>query len=132
MKLTEGSKKILKAKYWAGLNEYKPLDTYKIADRITTEKTKEVVEKLYAEAITVASNKDDLLPFKQLDLKKIASLTIGDDGKVFSQYLNKYTAVDHFTIPKASNETTHYNLMKQLEDYDVFVSDGEILGLFVG
>lgn len=114
-------KKILKAKYWAGLNEYKPLDTYKIADRITTEKTKEVVEKLYAEAITVASNKDDLLPFKQLDLKKIASLTIGDDGKVFSQYLNKYTAVDHFTIPKASNETTHYNLMKQLEDYDVVV-----------
>lgn len=114
-------KKILKAKYWAGLNEYKPLDTYKIADRITTEKTKEVVEKLYADAITVASNKDDLLPFKQLDLKKIASLTIGDEGKIFSQYLNKYTAVDHFTIAKAANETTHYNLMKQLEDYDVVV-----------
>ena len=114
-------KKILKAKYWAGLHEYKPLDTYKIADRITTEKTKEVVEKLYADAITVASNKDDLLPFKQLDMKKIASLTIGDEGEAFSQYLNKYTAVDHFTIPKASNETTHYNLMKQLEDYDVVV-----------
>lgn len=114
-------KKILKAKYWARLNEYKPLDTYKIADRITTEKTKEIVEKLYADAITVASNKDDLLPFKQLDMKKIASLTIGDEGKAFSQYLNKYTTVDHFTIPKASNETTHYNLMKQLEDYDVVV-----------
>lgn len=114
-------KKILKAKYWARLNEYKPLDTYKIADRITTEKTKEIVEKLYADAITVASNKDDLLPFKQLDMKKIASLTIGDEGEAFSQYLNKYTAVDHFTIPKASNETTHYNLMKQLEDYDVVV-----------
>lgn len=114
-------KKILKAKYWAGLNEYRPLDTYKIADRITTEKTKEVVEKLYADAITVASNKDDLLPFKQLDMKKIASLTIGDEGKAFSQYLNKYSAIDHFTIPKAANETTHYNLMKQLEDYDVVV-----------
>ncbi|MCU0399972.1 MAG: serine hydrolase [Algoriphagus sp.] len=114
-------KKILKAKYWAGLNEYRPLDTYKIADRITTEKTKEVVEKLYADAITVASNKDDLLPFKQLDMKKIASLTIGDEGKAFSQYLNKYFAIDHFTIPKAANETTHYNLMKQLEDYDVVV-----------
>lgn len=114
-------KKILKAKYWVGLNEYKPLDTYKIADRITTEKTKEVIEKLYADAITVASNKDDLLPFKQLDLKKFASLTIGDEGKEFSRYLNKYAQVDHFTIPKAANESAHYNVMKQLEDYDVVV-----------
>lgn len=114
-------KKVLKAKYWAGLNEYKPIDTYKISDRLNTEKTKEVIEKLYADAITIASNKDDLLPFKQLDLKKFASLTIGDEGKEFSQYLNKYTKVDHFTIPKALGESAHYNLMKQLEDYDVVI-----------
>ncbi|MBC6366423.1 glycoside hydrolase family 3 N-terminal domain-containing protein [Algoriphagus sp. AK58] len=114
-------KKVLKAKYWAGLNEYKPIDTYKISERLNTEKTKEVIEKLYADALTVASNKDDLLPFKHLDLTRFASLTIGDEGRDFSQYLNKYTKVDHFSIPKASGESAHYNLMKQLEDYDVVI-----------
>jgi len=114
-------KKILKAKYWAGLDKYKPIDTYKIAERLHTPKTNEVIEKLYAESITVASNKGNVLPFKNLDLQKFASLTIGDEGKVFSQFLKNYTSVDHFTVQKAANETSHYNIIKQLEDYDVIV-----------
>ena len=114
-------KKVLKAKYWAGLHRYTPIDTYKIAERITTNATSEIIEKLYGEAITVASNKGDLLPLGQLDLKKIASLSIGDPGDTFSNYLNRYTKVDHFQIPKASGESAHFNLMKQLEDYDVLV-----------
>ena len=112
-------KKILKAKYWAGLHAYSPIDTYKIADKLTTQNTTEVIEKLYGDAITVASNKNDLLPIGNLDLKKVASLSIGDEGGVFSSYLNQYTKVDHFSLPKASGEGAHYNLMKQLEDYDI-------------
>jgi beta-N-acetylhexosaminidase len=114
-------KKVLKAKYWAGLHSFSPLDTYKIADRLTTSATSEVIEKLYSEAITVAANKGDLLPLGQLDQKKIASLSIGGSGTVFSDYLNRYTQVDHFQIAKASGESAHYNLMKQLEDYEVIV-----------
>ncbi len=114
-------KKILKAKYWAGLDQYKPIDTYKISERLNTPKTSAVIEKLYAESITVASNKGDILPFKNLDLGKYASLAIGDDGKVFSEYLKKYSDVSHFSIQKAAGESAHYNLIKQLEDFDVVV-----------
>lgn len=114
-------KKILKAKYWAGLNSYAPIDTYQIADKLTASKTKELIEKLYGEAITVASNRDDLLPLGRLEVLKIASLSIGDEGQEFSTYLNQYTQVDHFTIPKALGESAHYNLMKKIEDYDVVV-----------
>ncbi|TDQ17384.1 beta-glucosidase-like glycosyl hydrolase [Algoriphagus boseongensis] len=125
-KISEGEinkkvKKILKAKYWAGLDKAKPIDTYKISERINSPETKVIIEKLYADAFTVASNKGDLLPFKQLDLKKFASLSIGDKGQEFSKYLNKYTRVDHFDISKAASESEHYNLMKKLEDYDVVV-----------
>lgn len=114
-------KKVLRAKYWAGLNNYRPIDTHKLADRLNTPQSSSVIEHLYAEAITVASNKGELLPFKNLDLTRFASLTIGDDGKVFSQYLKNYASVDHFTVQKAAGESAHYNLMKQLEDYDVVV-----------
>lgn len=114
-------KKILKAKYWAGLNHYKPIHTFGLVERLDTPETAVIIEDLYADAFTVATNKDDLLPFKQLDLKSFASLSIGDEGKAFQKYLSKYTKFDHFSIEKAANETTHNNTLKKLEDYDVIV-----------
>lgn len=114
-------KKILRAKYWAGLNKYKPIKTFGLIERINSSKMEEIREKLYAEAITVASNKNQILPFRQLDMQTFASLTIGGDGEVFQNYLGKYSKFDHFNIPKASSESAHYNLMKELEDYDVVV-----------
>ena len=114
-------RKILRAKYKVGLHDYKPIKTHGLVERLNTPKTDEIREKLYSEAITVASNKGELLPFKQLDLKKFASLTIGGEGKNFQQSLSKYSKFDHFEIEKAASESAHYNLMKQLEDYDVVV-----------
>jgi len=114
-------KKILRAKYWSGLNEYRPINTYKLVERLDMPETEAIIEDLYADAITVAVNKGNLLPFKNLDLTNFASLSIGDEGKDFQKYLSKYTKFEHFSIEKAANETTHYNTMKQLEDFDVVV-----------
>ena len=114
-------KKILKSKYEVGLNDYRPIKTYKLLDRIVTPKTNEILEKLYASAITVASNKADLIPFRQLDTKRFASLTIGGDGIEFQKGLDKYAKFEHFQIGKASSESEHYNLLKKLEDFDVIV-----------
>ena len=114
-------KKVLKAKYWAGLNDYRPIKTRGLIDRLNTPKTKVITEELYADAITVATNKDDLIPLKQLDLKNFASLTIGDEGKEFQKYLSKYSKFEHFSIKKAADQTSHYNTMKKLEDFDVVV-----------
>ncbi len=114
-------RKVLKAKYWAGLNHYKPVTTKGLIERLNTPKAKVVTEELYADAITVATNKDDLIPFKQLDLKSFASLSIGDEGVQFQKYLSKYTHFEHFSIRKAADQTTHYNTMKKLEDFDVVV-----------
>ncbi|MBN7813982.1 glycoside hydrolase family 3 N-terminal domain-containing protein [Algoriphagus pacificus] len=114
-------KKVLKAKYWAGLNNYKPIKTAGLIERLNTAETKVITEELYADAFTVAVNKDGLIPFKQLDLKKFASLTIGDEGKEFQKFLSKYSQFEHFEIRKAADQTTHYNTMKKLEDFDVVV-----------
>ncbi|WP_339708361.1 serine hydrolase, partial [Algoriphagus aquimarinus] len=114
-------KKILRAKYWSGLNEYRPINTYKLVERLDMPETESIIEDLYADAMTVAVNKGNLLPFKNLDLTNFASLSIGDEGKDFQKYLSKYAKFEHFSIEKAANETTHYNTMKQLEDFDVVV-----------
>lgn len=114
-------KKILKAKYWAGLNEYRPIDTYKLVKRLDTPETRTIIEELYADAITVATNKGDLLPFQHLDFTDFASLSIGDEGKVFQQYLDKYSKFDHFDTPKESTASEQNALMDKLAGYDVVV-----------
>ncbi|MFC3879032.1 glycoside hydrolase family 3 N-terminal domain-containing protein [Algoriphagus namhaensis] len=112
-------KKILKAKYWAGLHKEKPVKTYKLMDRLYTPKTEALIEELYAEAITVATNKNSLLPFKQLDLKTFASLTIGGEGDVFAEYLDKYAEFEHFQLEKGIGAVSQ--TLKNLEGKDVVV-----------
>ncbi|NVJ84934.1 MAG: serine hydrolase [Algoriphagus sp.] len=114
-------KKILKAKYEVGLNRYQPLELEGLYERLVTPENEEIRERLYAAALTVASNKNGLLPFKQLDTKRFASLSIGGKGEDFQKTLSKYAQFEHFTISKAASESEHYNLMKKLEDFDVVV-----------
>jgi len=114
-------KKILKAKYWAGLHKIRPINTYKLAERVYTPKTEALIEELYAEAITVASNKGNILPFKQLDLKNFASLTIGGGGETFQNYLNKYAGFEHFSVKKGAGSASNSDLVERLKKYDVVV-----------
>ncbi|NVK49998.1 MAG: serine hydrolase, partial [Cyclobacteriaceae bacterium] len=114
-------KKILKAKYEVGLHDYQPIELDGLYERLVTPKTEEVLEKLYAAAVTVASNRNELLPFRQLDTKRFASLSIGGKGEEFRKTLSKYAPFEHFNISKAASESEHYNLIKKLEDFDVVI-----------
>ncbi len=88
-------KKILKAKYIVGLNNYQPIETLNLYNDLNTEKDDVVYENAIEAAITVLKNKDDLLPLKNLETKKIAYVELGDDsGLTFYQELKKYAEVD--------------------------------------
>lgn len=113
--------KILKAKYWAGLSQRKPIDTRDLVNRINRPAAEILAERLYARAITVTSNKNNLLPFRNLDLKNFASLTIGGDGKEFQKRLDKYAKFSHFEIGKAADQASQDTLAKQLALYNHIV-----------
>jgi beta-glucosidase-like glycosyl hydrolase/CubicO group peptidase (beta-lactamase class C family) len=114
-------RKILKAKYWAGLHQKKTIETKNLLERINSPETELLVEKLYAESITVTSNKDNILPFKNLDLQQFASLTIGGDGKVFQNKLDKYSNFSHFEVPKGADAATLAAIEKKLEKHNIVV-----------
>jgi len=117
----ERIKKVLKAKYWAGLHENKPIETDNLLDRLNSPETKLLAEKLYAEAITVTSNRNNVLPLKYLDLKQFASLTIGGDGKVFQQKLSKYAPFDHLEMPKNADAATLARIEQKLTDHNTII-----------
>jgi beta-N-acetylhexosaminidase len=114
-------RKILKAKYWAGLDQFKEIETDGLLQRINSPQAYLLAEKLYAEAITVTSNKDDVLPFRHLDLNNFASLTIGGNGKIFQSKLSKYAKFEHFEMAKNADIGTWAQMDKKLAPYNTVV-----------
>ncbi|MCH7408745.1 serine hydrolase [Belliella sp. DSM 111904] len=113
--------KVLKAKYWAGLNEIKPIETRGLVERLNTKTSSQLVERLYADAISVVSNKNDFLPLRHLNMLSIASLTIGDKGATFKKRLDKYGKVAHFEMDKGANASQQSQLSEKLKDYNTVV-----------
>lgn len=117
----ERIRKILKAKFWAGLGRTEEIETKNLVKRLNPSSAELLTEKLYARAITVTSNKDDFLPIRQLDLKKLASLTIGGNGLEFQKKLDKYAKFEHFQIGKGMDAGSLDNIEKKLKDFDTVI-----------
>ena len=95
-RLAKSVKKILKYKFKAGLNKFKPIEIKNLATDLNTESNNALSYQLYENAITVLKNKEDILPIKNLD-QKIAYVKLGDDSNSsFLTTLKKYTEISEF------------------------------------
>ena len=87
-------KKILKFKYKAGLNSYKPIVTENLYNDLNASENDALQYELYENAITVLKNTAAVLPIKNLDKQKIAYVKIGDDSNdAFVLTLKKYAEI---------------------------------------
>ncbi|WP_235016351.1 glycoside hydrolase family 3 N-terminal domain-containing protein [Aquimarina sp. AU474] len=94
-RLAHSVRKILLAKYKVGLNKYKPVDLSFLHEELNSVKNEVLHHELVENSLTLIKNDRATLPVKNLDLKKIAYVSLGDDsGDAFYQQLNKYTKVD--------------------------------------
>lgn len=92
-------KKILRAKYWFGLNELKLVNTFNLTKRINNDYAQLLNRILYQKAITVVDNQDKLLPIIDLGEKTYASIQLGEgDPSEFKRMLDKYSKFNHLEI----------------------------------
>lgn len=100
-RLAHSVKKILKAKYWAGLHQYSPINLKNIQNEIITKEDELLNKNVYQEAISLAKNQLSLLPFKQLDKQKTGVLTFGwQHTNEFLKNLRLYDDVKHIKSKK--------------------------------
>jgi len=93
-RLNRSVKKILKAKYWAGLHQYKPIELENLQNDLNTVQDSLLRSKLVKNAITLLQNKEAVFPIKDLKAAKIAYLKLGDaPSDDFLSTLNKYKTV---------------------------------------
>lgn len=92
-------KKILRAKYWFGLNELEMVNTFNLTKRINNDFAQLLNRILYQKAITVVDNQDKLLPVIDLGVKTYASIQLGQgDPSEFKRMLDKYSKFEHLEI----------------------------------
>ncbi|RYJ51175.1 beta-N-acetylglucosaminidase [Flavobacterium petrolei] len=109
-------KKILKFKYKAGLNAYKPIVIENLYSDLNTVENDALQYELYENAITVLKNTSAVLPIKNLYKQKIAYVKIGDDSNDdFLSTLKKYAEVTEIA------ETNLDSLQAKLQSFTTVI-----------
>lgn len=121
--IDEKVKKILRAKYWAGLHQYKPISLNGLAADLNSPEAKLLKQELCEQSVTVTDNHNGLLPLNRLDTLRLASVAIGaEPGNVFQKSLNQYAPFQTIALSeKPATETDLNNILAQIGDANTVV-----------
>lgn len=98
-------KKILEAKYNAGLHHPAEVNLDNLISRLNSAEGQVLRQKLYESAVTVIKDARHVLPVTSLDDKHFAYITsdAAEPNKTFYQYLTKYVNASYFTLDEKSD-----------------------------
>jgi len=112
--------KVLRAKAWVGLDQYKPVVLDNLVRDLNQPQSELLIRQLLEGAITVVKNDQNLLPIRALDSLRIASVSLESPTITpFQQMLANYTQVDHFNLTSASPDSTIARVREQLKNYNL-------------
>ncbi|MDY6800525.1 MAG: glycoside hydrolase family 3 N-terminal domain-containing protein, partial [Bacteroidota bacterium] len=119
-RVEESCRKILEAKFQAGLHQYHQKEDYVQLENLENDLNQIMYEvtrrELIKSSITLIHNKDDILPVKSLAKQKFASLAFNtNEITTFQKTLSKYANVDHYIFDNSQADII-YDMLK---DYDV-------------
>jgi beta-N-acetylhexosaminidase len=115
-------RRILALKYHAGLSKYKPIIKENIQEELSPATSTALIRKLYANALTLLKNENNIVPVKNLDNTKIATVAVNKKRiTFFQQRITDYQEADNFYIDPADNEAVN-DLLSRLTDYDIVIA----------
>ncbi len=115
-------RRILALKFWSGLNDLDPIEVSGITGKLSDNRLKAFIRELYSNSLTVLNNSKEIIPVKDLQVTKIASVAINRTGiTVFQQRLSDYTKVDNFFIDPSDTAACNI-LLKKLDRYDIIIA----------
>ncbi|MDP4290435.1 MAG: glycoside hydrolase family 3 N-terminal domain-containing protein [Bacteroidota bacterium] len=121
--IEEKCRKILTYKYKTGLNKLKPVELKNLMSDISSPEASEIVQNLVASAVTIAKNKENLLPLKT-DNPNLAIVCFGDSTvNDFQKSVRLFTPADHYYLPVDISGLSNGLLMPKLSTYKVVAID---------
>lgn len=121
--IDEKVKKILRAKYWAGLSAYKPISVANLSGDLNSPEAELLKRELCEQSVTVVTNQNSLLPLGRLDTLRLASVAIGaESGNIFQKTLNQYAPFQTLAYPdKPVSDVDLNTMLEQIGDANVAI-----------
>jgi beta-N-acetylhexosaminidase len=115
-------KRILAAKYRAGLSHPQPIETRNLNQDLHSLHDMSLNVQFYSKGITVLKNDGGLLPLRLPDTVKMATLTIGYDEKLlYQQRIDDYANAVHFTLPRNPDAKSSARMLAELRKFDLVI-----------
>lgn len=122
--IQERCKKILKAKEWAVLPAHlnKRLSDKELIDSLNSPYFEMIRRKLIEKSITLVENKQEIIPFKNLEKLNIAVLSLGSDSVFeFQRAMTLYDNTSDFQIRGNEDSAFISHLLDTLQNFNVIV-----------
>lgn len=120
--LNEKCRKILMFKYWSGLDKKQIINTSNLINNLNSNSANKINHLLVKNSLTVLKNDSNLIPIKNLDKNKIASVVLNlNDDNIFQQYLSLYSKIDNYYFPKNFSSSKVNELIDTLYKYDIVI-----------
>ena len=115
-------RKVLALKYWSGLNKPLTINKNNIDNDLSPMMSKALIQKLYANALTVLNNKQDIIPIRNLQNIKIATIAINRKGiSTYQKRIAEYYPADQFYIDPSDTVACRM-VLKKLRKYDLVIA----------
>ena len=120
--IEESCKRILAAKYWAGLNNYEPTELTNLTADLNQSDAGQIIKKAIKQSVIVAKNEEQIIPIENPELYKIATIGAGvQQFTSFQEFTSNYIKSDYYSIDKAEQQTYYDSLFKTLEPYNLYI-----------
>jgi beta-N-acetylhexosaminidase len=118
--LDQHVRKVLAAKYDAGLNKKKIIATENLLLKLNPVEARIFRQKMFQSAVTVSRNRENTLPVKSLDNKNFVCLVAGDTAqkKIFQKFISNYTPVSGLLV---NDNTPADRIAKSFNSADVMI-----------
>ncbi len=115
-------KKILKAKFWCGLDKSQFIKTKNLYAELNTKQSDVINTKLAEASVTLLKNENTILPLKRLDSLKVICVSVGEKAENdFTSTLKKYTSLNFLGIEHDAPQKDRDTLMEKLKKYDLVI-----------
>lgn len=115
-------KKILRAKYWCGLNKKQEVVTRNLTKELNAKEATELNDQLGAAAITLLKNDNNYLPLKRADSLRIVEVSLGaEEQNAMYNVLKDYAYTEHVGLPHDADATQITDAFERIRTADVVV-----------
>ena len=114
--------KVLRYKYILRLNQYRPIKTENLIEELNNPNAERITRQLFARSVTLLENKNNTIPFSDLEKRTFGAVSVGVKAKTsFQNMLQNYAEVTPSLLyagmkPALTNET-----IQQLSKYNTII-----------